>query len=273
MKKDWYLGWCILAIAIFLIGCGTADSSSEAEADQKKTPPSADELLAQASTAYGKLESYSARMDLEVSVTAPGESPYVTEQSAAMAARSDPLELQAKMSTIDSDMEVYVKDGIAYYHDMLQNMWVKSDITSLSGSEAATVQVVRPIDKQIEQIQQVAEDIQVSEDDETYILNIKISEEYMKSFFNEQINNAYTNMSDDMEFDKLIYAVHIDKASHLPQYITLQMAIDASAEGESAAIDIKTDILYEDFNSIEPIQIPAEAQNAPDIADYSSSDY
>jgi outer membrane lipoprotein-sorting protein len=270
MRKVKHLSWLVLVLALFLTGCGTDSASSEETGSEEKKTASPEEILEKTNKASKDLRSYSMSMSQEMEVTAPDGTNQLIETSGTTIAETDPMAMYIDMTTADQDIEMYVKDNIMYMNEPVSGSWIKLDIGTDLGSEYLNEQLSKPIDEQIQQVKDLAESIKVTENSDSYTMDIKIAADKMNEFLETQMGSSGMDMSavGDVEYDKFNYAVTIDKETYYPHTISLEMNMNITVEGETGQVKMVSDNAFADYNETEPIEIPAEAESAADLSDY-----
>ena len=71
MKSIKHLGWLVLALALFLTGCGTDSASTDAEGKEEQGP-TPEEILQKSAEANEDLNSYDMDMTMDMDVKATG---------------------------------------------------------------------------------------------------------------------------------------------------------------------------------------------------------
>ncbi|QXE02076.1 DUF6612 family protein [Terribacillus sp. DMT04] len=270
MRKIKHLSWLVLALALFLTGCGTDSASSEETGSEKKKTASPEEILEKTNKASKDLKSYSMTMSQEMEITAPDGTNQLTETSGTTIAETDPMAMYIDMTTADQSVEMYVKENIMYMKEPVTGSWIKLDIGTEMGSEYLNEQLSKPIDEQIQQVKDLAESIKVTDNGDSYTMDIKVAADKMNEFLASQMGSSGLDMSavGDMEYDKFNYTVDIDKETYFPVSMSLEMNMNITVEGETGQIKMVSDNTFDDYNETEPIEIPDEAKNAADLSDY-----
>lgn len=274
MKSVKHLGWLVLALALFLTGCGTNDVSSEETGSKKENnTPSPEEILEKTAEASADLKSYSSTNTQEMEIAAPDGTSQLVETYGDIVIESDPLTMHIDMTAADQDIEMYVKDNIAYINEPVSGTWMKADINSELGAQFNTEQMAQPVDLQVQQVKDLAESITVSDNDDHYTLDVKVAPEKMDEFLESEMGSAGMDMSamGEYEYNKFNYSINIDKESSLPQSMSLDLDMSLTQEGETGQLKLVSDITFEDYNETEPIELPAEAEEAQDISDLSTA--
>jgi hypothetical protein len=270
MRKVKHLSWLVLVLAFLLTGCGTDSASSEETGSEKKKTASPEEILEKTNKASEDLKSYSMTTTQEMEITAPDGTSQLIETSGTTVAETDPMAMYIDMTTADQNVEMYVKDNIMYMKEPVSGSWIKLDIGAEMDSQYLNEQLSKPIDEQIQQVKDLAESIKVTDNGDSYTMDIKIASDKMNEFLESQMGSSGMDMSaaGDMEYNKFNYAVHIDKETYFPVSMTLEMDMNITANGETGQLKMVSDNTFEDFNETESIEIPAEAENAADLSDY-----
>ncbi|WP_077305436.1 DUF6612 family protein [Terribacillus halophilus] len=270
MKKVKHLSWLVLVLALFLTGCGTDSASSEETGSEKKKTASPEEILEKTNKASKDLKSYSMTTSQEMELTGPDGASQFTETNGKTIAETDPMAMHIDMTTADQAVEMYVKDNIMYMKEPVSGSWIKLDIGTEMGSQYLNEQLSKPIDEQIQQVKDLAESIKVTDNGDSYTMDIKIAADKMNEFLESQMGSSGMDMSamGDIEYDKFTYAVNINKETYFPESMTLEMNMNITVDGETGQLKMVSDNTFEDFNETEPIEIPAEAKDAADLSDY-----
>ncbi|SDC21053.1 hypothetical protein SAMN05421663_101667 [Terribacillus halophilus] len=273
MKAVKHLGWFVLALALFLTGCGTDSASTDAESKEKKGP-TPEEILQSTSKANEDLNSYDMDMSMDMDVKATG-----LDQSMTTTANGtivmDPLSSKLSMESMGEQFDMYIKDNMIYMYEPASAMWLKMDAESEIGASLETDQVAEPLDEQIQQVKDLADNIKVSETDSEYVLDVVVAEDKMMSFMEEQMGAAGESIESlgNFTFDKFNYTISIDKETNYPKNIKLDMVMNMEDAGDEATVNAVVDMNYDNFNATESIDIPAEAESAVDISDQAALTY
>lgn len=273
MKSVKHLGWLVLALALFLTGCGTDSASTDAEGKEQQGP-TPEEILQKSAEANEDLNSYDMDMTMDMDVKATGLDESMTSTANGTIVM-DPLSSKLSMESMGQQFDMYIKDNMIYMYEPASDMWMKMDGESEIGASLGTDQVAQPLDEQVQQVKDLAESIKVSETDTEYVLDVVVAEDKMMSFMEEQMGAAGESLESmgNFTFDKFNYTISIDKETNYPKNIKLDMVMKMEEAGEEATVNALMDMNYENYNATDSIEIPAEAESAVDISDQAAAAY
>ncbi|MFP7492149.1 DUF6612 family protein [Terribacillus saccharophilus] len=267
MKKSKHIGWLVLALALFLTGCGADSTKTEAEAEaNEKKVPTPEEILQKSFEADENLNSFDVDMTAESTVKATGID-QTTSTTMSGSIIDDPFTFKLNMNAMGQEVEAYLKDDMMYMYEPTTAMWVKMDAESAAGESLNTDQLTNP-EEQIKQVQEIADSIEVSETDSTYVLDVKVAEDKMMTLMEEQMGQSIEEVQevDDFTFDKFSYVITIDKETNHMQNMKMDMVVNVTADGQEGTVNALVDMNVSNFNGFDSIELPAEAEAAMDIS-------
>jgi hypothetical protein len=265
MKTRKHVGWFILAFVLFLTGCG-ADGASSSSAGEKEKTPTADEILSKSYNANEELNSFDMSMTTDATIMMDGLE-QTTESNFSGSIVQEPFEFKLKMEAMGEEMETYLKDDIFYVYEPTADMWLKMDSASQTSIPDTNEATLNPADR-LKEIQELSDSIKVSETDSAYVLDVAIAEDKMMEVMEEQLGTYMTEVRnvEDLTVDKFDYTVTIDKKTNYMTNTKYDMAGSIVEAGTETKFNGVVNMDMSNFNSLETIKLPPEAETAMDLS-------
>lgn len=176
---------------------------------------------------------------------------------------------------IEMPLKMYMtaKDGM-YMYEAAEGSWMKfpsdmfNDILDQAGVQASAAD-------QLEILKDFAKDFTMQETNNAYILILNADGEKFTQLIKEQVSAILPAMGaglegdgaveeeigtlfNNMSFDNVKYQITIDKKSFDIKGIVMDMTLGMTMEGVTMKIGQKSNITYDEFNTISTITIPQE---------------
>lgn len=184
---------------------------------------------------------------------------------------------------IEMPLKMYMtaKDGM-YMYEATEGAWMKFPSEMFNSIlDQAGVQVSAA--DQIEMLKEFAKDFTMQETNSAYILTLNADGEKFSQLIKEQVAAVLPTLEsglesdeatkaemealfNNMSFDNVKYQVTIDKQSFDIKNIVMDMTLGMAMEGVKMKIDQKSNITYDEYNTISTITIPQEVlDNAKEL--------
>ncbi|MUG67930.1 MULTISPECIES: DUF6612 family protein [Paenibacillus] len=280
-------------LAIGLTACGDAKkdeptaaqtpSSEEQSTEPQETPvneeepkeselPTVDELIEKAAQASKEMKSFALAADIEQNfVVSHGEGQ--EEQSINMKLDSEvtiePLEMKQNMvmSSPEGNMEMlqYITENGIYLQ--MDDEWMKIPEESEGEIRSSIEGVEQSAEQQVEQFKMIAQDTEITEEGDEYVLTADVSGNNLKDLAKSIMDQAGSDpqteaMIEQMDIKSIKIVYSVNKESYLPMRSDVDMVLTMEAEGQSVELDMKMKSTYAQHNAINKIEVPQEALDA-----------
>ncbi|SNZ18283.1 hypothetical protein SAMN05421503_3553 [Terribacillus aidingensis] len=274
MKAAKHLIWIVLAIALFLTGCGANDASTETKGEEKKTP-TPEEILEKSFEADADMKSADIDMNMKMDINAPGVDQSTTSSISGTIVMKPSISMKLNMDTMGEQVESYIKEDTLYLYEPTTAAWYKMDADSETSAALDPKQYEQPIGSQIKTVQKMADSIKVSETDTDYVLDVKIAEDKMKDIMEEKMGASYEDIValEDVSYDKFDYTITIDKETNYFKNYKIDMVMKATQAGEEGTVNAVIDVNTSNFNGTDAIELPEEVKDAIDITEEAGMAY
>ena len=259
-------------MTLFLFAFATILTACAGESQSQQL--SLQELMNKSIEASNELKSFSATMEMTQKITSNvEEGPMNVTATINMDVITEPLSMYQtmKMNIPGTDQlletESYLTDDGFFMYDQTTDKWLKfpdemyDQIMSLSNAQTDPA-------KELERLQEYVDEFTMTEDESSYILNVKASGEEMTQFMKETIKENFpeigsnVNTLDQMSINELDYEFSIDKETYFPNKIKVNMDFEMTVENETVQIIQELAGSYSNLNTIEPIVVPNEVKDS-----------
>ena len=177
---------------------------------------------------------------------------YIIDSSIIIEPFSMKLTLEQKGQ--DAKVTTFVKDGIMYMSNPVDNTWEK---------QAATFETIEPFKNALDtstEIYNMLKDhldkVDIKEKDGNYIITVPKNSDFIKESLKEQMNSI-VGQSPDFNPDNVTFEYLIDKETYFPK--ALSLSFEAKLDGQD--VKVTTTNTLSNINSVEEITVPEEALN------------
>ncbi|WP_147804472.1 DUF6612 family protein [Alkalicoccus halolimnae] len=254
MKKTLFLS---ASAAFLLTACGAEEASLSAE-----------QVLTESAEAMGNVDSYTVTTNMDQSMEMAGEESMDYQTISRLELTKNPL-------TYTEKTEMTMADGAeklaftSYFHeeqgffleDPLLGGWVKlpeethEEMLALAGLQMSP-------EEQLNQLQEFVEETKIEETNSEYILSLS-GENFDVQQLMEQVSGLgemeeMGEVMEDVEIQQFDYTVHIEKESFRQTGAAIDMGMLMDTMGQMSAMEQTITMEMKNFDSIDPISIPAE---------------
>ena len=178
---------------------------------------------------------------------------YIIDSSIIIEPFSMKLTLEQKGQ--DAKVTTFVKDGIMYMSNPVDNTWEK---------QAATFETIEPFKNALDtstEIYNMLKDhldkVDIKEKDGNYIITVPKNSDFIKESLKEQMNSI-VGQSPDFNPDNVTFEYLIDKETYFPKVLSL--SFEAKLDGQD--VKVTTTNTLSNINSVGEITVPEEALNS-----------
>lgn len=292
--KKWTAVLLGVILTISLTACGDAKKEEdpgaapapEQTAEQQETPtneeepkekesslPTVDELIEKAAEASKEMKSFALNADVEQNfVIVQGDEKF--EQAMNIKLDSEitlePMEIKQNMvmESPEGNVEMmqYVTEGGIYM--LMDDQWMKIPAESEGEIRSSFEGIENSAEEQVQQFKTIAQDTQISEEGDQYILTADVSGNNLKELAKSIMDQAGSNdpqtaaMIEQMDIKNIKILYSVNKETYLPVRSDVDMLMTLEADGESVELDMKMKSTYDKHNAIDKIEVPQEALDA-----------
>ncbi|TDL80830.1 DUF6612 family protein [Peribacillus frigoritolerans] len=277
MKKT---GWIVsLLFALLLAGCGqntAADEekekkATETEAESKETSETdkkatSQEVLAAASEKSAELKNFAMDGTLNM-VMKSGEETMETNADMQTKTNVKPLVMQQTMQMEaegqTNTIDMYMDEEFIYIKDLQSGGWVKMKQAGPGMGEMMNQQKTMTPADQIKQLEQMADDIQMEETENEYILNVKGNGEKLMSLTGNMIGSdpAMQAALEQMEIEQIDYTYTLDKETYFPKSLNMDIKMFITEQEQKIEMQQTITSQFSEMNELPNFSIPEEVLN------------
>ncbi len=250
--KKFILPVCSLAFLIlFTVAC-SAEEKAELEDIYQETLAASEEL-----------KNFEMEADVDQEIAGGGmEMPSISTTINAEI-QLEPLAFHQTMDVMGQEVEMYYTEEGMFFKDPQQGQWMKGPKELADQLNTAAVQQQQNPSDQLKQLEAYADDFNMEEKDNRYILSLSASGEGFDQLLKEQMNNlpegeVTEELLDTLKINKLDYTIAVNKDTYYPESMTVDMDIDIEENGETTNISQKMESTYRNFNELDSIEVPQE---------------
>ena len=178
---------------------------------------------------------------------------YIIDSSIIIEPFSMKLTLEQKGQ--DAKVTTFVKDGIMYMSNPVDNTWEK---------QAATFETIKQFKNALDtstEIYNMLKDhldkVDIKEKDGNYIITVPKNSDFIKESLKEQMNSI-VGQSPDFNPDNVTFEYLIDKETYFPKVLSL--SFEAKLDEQDVKVTITNTL--SNINSVGEITVPEEALNS-----------
>src|SRR5699024_1883597 len=237
-------------------------SEVEVEAEAAEVDADAEEILRQSTEAMNQLNSYSAEMEMRMTMRENGLE-NTMESVATSEVILDPLTFSQTMTDASGNeqgQQYMDEDGTTYIFEPLEGQWIK-----IENSDMDIAMEISP-QEQLEMILAISDQITVEEEDNHYLLTVEGSGDGLLDItkeltqMEEEIPDEFL---DEMNINTFNYVTYINKDTFLQERMDMTLEMELTMDlGEDTQTFVhlqETKTTYTGFDEIEKIAIPQEA--------------
>ncbi|MCK6074806.1 DUF6612 family protein [Paenibacillus silvae] len=252
-------------------GSGSTTTESNNTEGQSAAVPTLDELLAKTGEATKALKSFTteANIDQQIKVDAGEQSQdQQVKTSLKMDIIKDPMmiyqEMEMDMSGQKQNVKQYITSENIY--SQVGDQWV-------SIPEAQTKELIEQMkasmnpEKELDQFKKVKDDIKITEEGDSYVLNADVSgdnvKELAKSVMEQNGSDAQMQaLLDQMNIKSMKMKYWINKETSLLEKMDVAMVMEMEQSGQKMTMDMKMDTSFSNHDKVAEIKVPQEALDA-----------
>ena len=178
---------------------------------------------------------------------------YIIDSSIIIEPFSMKLTLEQKGQ--DAKVTTFVKDGIMYMSNPVNNTWEKQEATF-----EAIEQFKNSLDTSTEiynTLKDHLDKVDIKEKDGNYVISVPKNSDFIKESLKEQMNSI-VGQNTDLKPNNATLEYIIDKET----YFTKSLVLTFDAEVQGQKLKAKTETTFSNINSVEEITVPEEALNS-----------
>ena len=178
---------------------------------------------------------------------------YIIDSSIIIEPFSMKLTLEQKGQ--DAKVTTFVKDGIMYMSNPINNTWEKQEATF-----ETIEQFKNALDTSTEiynMLKDHLDKVDIKEKDGNYIITVPKNSDFIKESLKEQMNSI-VGQSPDFNPDNVTFEYLIDKETYFPKVLSLSF----EAKLDEQDVKVTTTNTLSNINSVGEITVPEEALNS-----------
>jgi len=178
---------------------------------------------------------------------------YIIDSSIIIEPFSMKLTLEQKGQ--DAKVTTFVKDGIMYMSNPVDNTWEKQaatfeTIVSFKNALDTSTEIYNMLKDHLDKVD-------IKEKDGNYIITVPKNSDFIKESLKEQMNSI-VGQSPDFNPDNVTFEYLIDKETYFPKVLSL--SFEAKLDGQD--VKVTTTNTLSNINSVGEITVPEEALNS-----------
>ncbi|MFP7492148.1 DUF6612 family protein [Terribacillus saccharophilus] len=258
----------LLIMILFLAACSSGGASDH-PTKTTAAPPTGEEILEQSISSMTDVPSFRMEKTEELNMESTTGYSQSTSESGWMIIETEPFAMHSRSVKDGEENLMYIKDNYSYLHNPLKQTWNKADIASDETASKNAELLKEPFKIQAEQMTNIADDIEVTENDNNYVLKATADASKAESVLEmiSGISNARLEENTQTEFENFEYTISVDKDTQLPQHLMMDIAIKITDGAESTTVSIFSDVSYSDYGATEKIALSEDAANARDVTE------
>ncbi|WP_434752431.1 DUF6612 family protein [Paenibacillus amylolyticus] len=236
--------------------------------EQSAAVPTLDELLAKTGEATKALKSFTteANIDQKIKLDAGEQSQdQQVKTSLKMDIIKDPMmiyqEMEMDMSGQKQNVKQYITSDKIY--SQVGDQWVTIPEAQTKALIEQMKASMNP-EKELDQFKKVKEDVKITEEGDSYVLNADVSgdnvKELAKSVMEQNGSDAQMQaMLDQMNIKSMKMKYLINKETSLLEKIDVAMVMEMEQNNQKMTMDMKMDTSFSNHDKVAEIKIPQEA--------------
>ncbi|ATV57975.1 DUF6612 family protein [Fusobacterium pseudoperiodonticum] len=178
---------------------------------------------------------------------------YIIDSSIIIEPFSMKLTLEQKGQ--DAKVTTFVKDGIMYMSNPVDNTWEKQaatfeTIVSFKNALDTSTEIYNMLKDHLDKVD-------IKEKDGNYVISVPKNSDFIKESLKEQMNSI-VGQSPDFNPDNVTFEYLIDKETYFPKVLSL--SFEAKLDGQD--VKVTTTNTLSNINSVGEITVPEEALNS-----------
>ncbi|WP_462422517.1 DUF6612 family protein [Fusobacterium pseudoperiodonticum] len=241
-KKILFTIFTVFAV-FFIVACG----------NKEDTKINKEEVLKKAAEVANDIKSGNKLVNTIMEIKGGVTVEYIIDSSIIIEPFSMKLTLEQKGQ--DAKVTTFVKDGIMYMSNPVDNTWEK---------QAATFETIVSFKNALDtstEIYNMLKDhlnkVDIKEKDGNYVISVPKNSDFIKESLKEQMNSI-VGQSPDFNPDNVTFEYLIDKETYFPKVLSL--SFEAKLDGQD--VKVTTTNTLSNINSVGEITVPEEALNS-----------
>ena len=241
-KKILFTIFTVFAV-FFIVACG----------NKEDTKINKEEVLKKAAEVANDIKSGNKLVNTIMEIKGGVTVEYIIDSSIIIEPFSMKLTLEQKGQ--DAKVTTFVKDGIMYMSNPVDNTWEKQaatfeTIVSFKNALDTSTEIYNMLKDHLDKVD-------IKEKDGNYIITVPKNSDFIKESLKEQMNSI-VGQSPDFNPDNVTFEYLIDKETYFPKVLSL--SFEAKLDGQD--VKVTTTNTLSNINSVGEITVPEEALNS-----------
>ena len=242
LKKILFTVLTVFAV-FFIVACG----------NKEDTKINKEEVLKKAAEVANDIKSGNKLVNTIMEIKGGVTVDYIIDSSIIIEPFSMKLTLEQKGQ--DAKVTTFVKDGIMYMSNPINNTWEKQaatfeTIVSFKNALDTSTEIYNMLKDHLDKVD-------IKEKDGNYIITVPKNSDFIKESLKEQMNSI-VGQSPDFNPDNVTFEYLIDKETYFPKVLSL--SFEAKLDGQD--VKVTTTNTLSNINSVGEITVPEEALNS-----------
>ena len=227
----------------FIVACG----------NKEDTKINKEEVLKKAAEVANDIKSGNKLVNTIMEIKGGVTVEYIIDSSIIIEPFSMKLTLEQKGQ--DAKVTTFVKDGIMYMSNPVDNTWEKQaatfeTIVSFKNTLDTSTEIYNMLKDHLDKVD-------IKEKDGNYVISVPKNSDFIKESLKEQMNSI-VGQSPDFNPDNVTFEYLIDKETYFPKVLSL--SFEAKLDGQD--VKVTTTNTLSNINSVGEITVPEEALNS-----------
>jgi len=241
-KKILFTIFTVFAV-FFIVACG----------NKEDTKINKEEVLKKAAEVANDIKSGNKLVNTIMEIKGGVTVEYIIDSSIIIEPFSMKLTLEQKGQ--DAKVTTFVKDGIMYMSNPVDNTWEKQaatfeTIVSFKNALDTSTEIYNMLKDHLDKVD-------IKEKDGNYVISVPKNSDFIKESLKEQMNSI-VGQSPDFNPDNVTFEYLIDKETYFPKVLSLSF----EAKLDEQDVKVTTTNTLSNINSVGEITVPEEALNS-----------
>ena len=241
-KKILFTIFTVFAV-FFIVACG----------NKEDTKINKEEVLKKAAEVANDIKSGNKLVNTIMEIKGGVTVEYIIDSSIIIEPFSMKLTLEQKGQ--DAKVTTFVKDGIMYMSNPVDNTWEKQaatfeTIVSFKNALDTSTEIYNMLKDHLDKVD-------IKEKDGNYVISVPKNSDFIKESLKEQMNSI-VGQSPDFNPDNVTFEYLIDKETYFPKVLSL--SFEAKLDEQDVKVTITNTL--SNINSVGEITVPEEALNS-----------
>ena len=242
LKKILFTVLTVFAV-FFIVACG----------NKEDTKINKEEVLKKAAEVANDIKSGNKLVNTIMEIKGGVTVEYIIDSSIIIEPFSMKLTLEQKGQ--DAKVTTFVKDGIMYMSNPVDNTWEKQaatfeTIVSFKNALDTSTEIYNMLKDHLDKVD-------IKEKDGNYVISVPKNSDFIKESLKEQMNSI-VGQSPDFNPDNVTFEYLIDKETYFPKVLSLSF----EAKLDEQDVKVTTTNTLSNINSVGEITVPEEALNS-----------